>query len=117
LDRNGEYHNSCHFRCEQTSLSRAITIAESIVDMLPHHTTAQASITLEPHHDGRIVVRPFSDPAHAIDVTESVIRCIATAIEDAVGGNPVLNRLEAERAVHALMQPQPPQHRFVEAGR
>lgn len=83
--------------------------------MLPHPTIAQTSIAFEPHHDGRIVVRPFSDPAHAIDVTESVIRCIASAIEDAVGGNPVLNRLEAERAVHAMTQP--PQHGLVGAGR
>lgn len=70
--------------------------------MLPHTTAAPHAIAFHPKHDGRIVVHPFTDPATAIDVTEPVIRCIASAIGDAVGGNAVLNRLEAERAVHAL---------------
>jgi hypothetical protein len=70
--------------------------------MLPNPTAATASIPFHPHHDGRIVVHPISDPSCAIDVTESVIHCIASSIEDAVGGNPVLNRLEAERAVQEL---------------
>ena len=70
--------------------------------MLPLDHTPARSIAFHPHHDGRIVVHPFADPATAIDVTEPVIRCIASAIGDAVGGNAVLNRLEAERAVHAL---------------
>jgi hypothetical protein len=117
MGRFGENPSSPDFECEQTSQSRTFSFARSIVSMLPHPnpTAARPSISFEPHHDGRIVVRPFSDPAHAIDVTESVIRCIASAIEDAVGGNPVLNRLEAERAVHAMTQP--PQHGLVEAGR
>ncbi len=70
--------------------------------MLPNPTAAPSSIPFHPHHDGRIMVHPISDPSCAIDVTESVIRCIASSIEDAVGGNPVLNRLEAERAVQEL---------------
>ena len=70
--------------------------------MLPNPTAAPSSIPFHPHHDGRIMVHPISDPSCAIDVTESVIRCIASSIEDAVGGNPVLNRLEAERAVRAM---------------
>ncbi len=70
--------------------------------MLPNPTAAPSSIPFHPHHGGRIMVHPISDPSCAIDVTESVIRCIASSIEDAVGGNPVLNRLEAERAVQEL---------------
>jgi hypothetical protein len=73
-----------------------------MVGMLPLNHTPARSIAFHPHHDGRIVVHPFADPATAIDVTEPVIRCIASAIGEAVGGNAVLNRLEAERAVHAL---------------
>lgn len=83
--------------------------------MLPNPTAAPSSITFHLHHDGRIVVHPISDPSCAIDVTESVIRCIASSIEDAVGGNPVLNRLEAERAVHELTRVA--QHGLVEASR
>ena len=63
--------------------------------MLPNPTAAPSSIPFHPHHDGRIMVHPISDPSCAIDVTESVIRCIASSIEDAVGGNPVLNRRSA----------------------
>lgn len=70
--------------------------------MLPRTPSSASSIPFQPQHDGRIVVRPLADPSRSIDVTESVIRCIASSIEDAVGGNPVLNRLEAERAVRAM---------------
>ena len=83
--------------------------------MLPNPTAAPSSIPFHPHHDGRIMVHPISDPSCAIDVTESVIRCIASSIEDAVGGNPVLNRLEAERAVQELTRVA--QRGFVEASR
>lgn len=83
--------------------------------MLPRTERNAPSISFRPHHDGRIVVHPISDPARSIDVTESVIRCIASAIGDAVGGNAVLNRLEAERAVHDLTRSA--QHVLAEASR
>lgn len=83
--------------------------------MLPHAAPTAPSIPFHTHHDGRIVVHPISDPARSIDVTESVIRCISSAIGDAVGGNAVLNRLEAERAVHELTRPA--HHVLVEASR
>lgn len=83
--------------------------------MLPRTERSAPSISFNPLHDGRIVVHPISDPARSIDVTESVIRCIASAIGEAVGGNAVLNRLEAERAVHDLTRPA--HHVLVEAPR
>lgn len=83
--------------------------------MLLRTERSAPSISFHPHHDGRIVVHPISDPDRSIDVTESVIRCIASAIGEAVGGNAVLNRLEAERAVHDLTRSA--HHALVEASR
>lgn len=39
---------------------------------------------------------PFSDPRMEIDVRACLVEAVARAIERRCGGNPVLNRLEAE---------------------
>jgi hypothetical protein len=51
----------------------------------------------------RLVIRPISEPTHVVDVTDRVVRVIAEELQRSVGGNHVLNMLEAERAVQALL--------------
>lgn len=51
----------------------------------------------------RLVIRPISEPARMVDVTDCVVRVIAEELQRAVGGNQVLNTLEAERAVQSLL--------------
>jgi hypothetical protein len=38
-----------------------------------------------------------------VDVTDCVVRVIAEELQRAVGGNQILNMLEAERAVQSLL--------------
>lgn len=51
----------------------------------------------------RLVIRPISEPSQVVDVTDRVVRVIAEELQRSVGGNHVLNMLEAERAVQALL--------------
>jgi hypothetical protein len=51
----------------------------------------------------RLVIRPISEPAQMVDVTDCVVRVIAEELQRAVGGNQILNMLEAERAVQSLL--------------
>lgn len=51
----------------------------------------------------RLVIRPISDPSNAVDVTDRVVRAIAEELQNVVGGNHVLNAIEAERAVQSLL--------------
>lgn len=62
--------------------------------------SAESRIDAQPTHDvssHRWIVRPAHGPADGIDVTNAVIRTIAGAITERMGGNDVLNQLEAER--------------------
>lgn len=60
----------------------------------------------------RLVIRPISEPSQMVDVTDRVVRVIADELQRSVGGNHVLNMLEAERAVQSLLSGSP-----VRAGR
>lgn len=51
----------------------------------------------------RLVIRPISEPTQMVDVTDRVVRVIADELQRSVGGNHVLNMLEAERAVQSLL--------------
>ena len=51
----------------------------------------------------RLVIRPIAEPTQLVDVTDRVVRVIAEELQRSVGGNHVLNMLEAERAVQALL--------------
>ena len=51
----------------------------------------------------RLVIRPISEPTQMVDVTDRVVRVIAEELQRTVGGNHVLNMLEAERAVQSLL--------------
>lgn len=51
----------------------------------------------------RLVIRPISEPTQVVDVTDRVVRVIAEELQRSVGGNHVLNMLEAERAVQSLL--------------
>jgi hypothetical protein len=63
----------------------------------------------------RLVIRPISEPTHAVDVTDRVVRVIAEELQRSVGGNHVLNMLEAERAVQVLLSGDPSRAGRVEA--
>ena len=51
----------------------------------------------------RLVIRPITEPTQMVDVTDRVVRVIADELQRSVGGNHVLNMLEAERAVQSLL--------------
>ena len=51
----------------------------------------------------RLVIRPISEPSRVVDVTDRVVCVIAEELQRSVGGNHVLNMLEAERAVQTLL--------------
>ena len=51
----------------------------------------------------RLVIRPISEPSQMVDVTDRVVRVIAEELQRTVGGNHVLNMLEAEQAVQSLL--------------
>lgn len=61
--------------------------AESRIDAQPTQTPSPR----------RWIVRPAHGPADGIDITDAVIRTIAGALNERMGGNDVLNQLEAER--------------------
>ena len=63
----------------------------------------------------RLVIHPISEPTHAVDVTDRVVRVIAEELQRSVGGNQVLNMLEAERAVQTLLSGGAPRSGRVEA--
>lgn len=50
----------------------------------------------------RVTIRPLLDPQRELDVTDVVVRAIATRIAEEFGGNDQLNRLEAERQLHSM---------------
>ena len=50
----------------------------------------------------RVTIRPLLAPHRDLDVTEVVIRAIASRIAEEFGGNDALNRLEAEHQLHSM---------------
>jgi hypothetical protein len=52
---------------------------------------------------GRLIVRPAHGPTGGIDVTDAVVQTIAVALNERMGGNDVLNRLEAERLLARVL--------------
>jgi hypothetical protein len=47
-----------------------------------------------------LLFRPFTDQSVEIDGAACLIDAIARMLDEQIGGNPVLNRLEAEAHVH-----------------
>lgn len=52
----------------------------------------------------RIVITPLVDPDTTIDVTEDLLAAIAAKLAERNGGNPVLDALEAERHLQAILR-------------
>lgn len=52
----------------------------------------------------RIVITPLVDPDTTIDVTEELVAAIAAKLAERNGGNPVLDALEAERHLQAILR-------------
>ena len=51
----------------------------------------------------RIVIQPLSAPDHEVDVTASLVRAIAQCLSEQLGGNHVLNELEAEAHLRHML--------------
>ena len=62
----------------------------------------------------RVTIRPLLDPQRELDVTDVVVRAIATRIAEEFGGNEQLNRLEAERQLHSMTLRYGEEHRVAE---
>lgn len=52
-------------------------------------------------------IRPSAEPARELDLTECLVAAIEREIAERFGGNPVLNRLEAEGHLARLLGEQP----------
>ena len=52
----------------------------------------------------RTIVAPLRNPAVSIDLRELLVRALERELAERCGGNPVLNRLEAEQRVDLLLQ-------------
>lgn len=50
----------------------------------------------------RVTIRPLLAPNRELDVTDEVIRAIASRLDEEFGGNGALNRLEAEQQLHSI---------------
>lgn len=57
--------------------------------------------------DARLVIRPMLSTHPNVDVTECLITAIQNLLDTRVGGNGILNRLEAEQAVEEIVAHMP----------
>ena len=51
----------------------------------------------------RLTIRPLNEPSVELDVTDRIVAAIADQISQRIGGNPVLNALEAEVHLRRLL--------------
>jgi hypothetical protein len=52
----------------------------------------------------RFIVRPLCDPDATLDLTDAVVDAVARRLSAAIGGNAVLNRIEAAAHVESLLR-------------
>lgn len=58
----------------------------------------------------RLVIRPMLDPRNEIDVTHQIVKAIAEELWRRHGGNDVLNWMEAQWHIEALLERSSPVH-------
>jgi hypothetical protein len=69
---------------------------------------AKQSARGEPHAPGALVVHPICGPPEGMDVRAVLLEALARHLDNRLGGNVQLNRLEAERLLSELFMQSPP---------